>query len=267
MRLNDEQKLECVKLYNSGINAAEIGRKFNVTNTAILGILKRRYVTIRGSGLCRKYTYNMSIFDNIDNEQKAYWLGFIFGDGSVNSSSLSIELSNRDKEHLYKFISFINGSQKVVSTKKDCCKVNINSKDFVQKLSKFGIIPNKTYSDLRTPNIDSSYINAFYRGILDSDGWITEHKYKNRINSQYEFGFSSYSISFLKEIQSWCSIILGKPSGYLIERKKENQRCCQLIIGGRNNFIKLYDNLYLNSNIYLDRKYEKATSFYRIIKT
>ena len=28
--------------------------------------------------------YNRHIFDNIDNEEKAYWLGFIVADGYLN---------------------------------------------------------------------------------------------------------------------------------------------------------------------------------------
>ena len=52
--------------------------------------------------------YNRHIFDNINNEEKAYWLGFIVADGYLNSDKhmLRIKLGNKDKQHLIKFIKF-----------------------------------------------------------------------------------------------------------------------------------------------------------------
>ena len=46
--------------------------------------------------------YNRHIFDNIDNEEKAYWLGFIVADGYLNLDKhmLRIKLGNKDKQHL-----------------------------------------------------------------------------------------------------------------------------------------------------------------------
>ena len=54
--------------------------------------------------------YNRHIFDNIDNEEKAYWLGFIVADGYLNLDKhmLRIKLGNKDKRHLIKFIKFIS---------------------------------------------------------------------------------------------------------------------------------------------------------------
>lgn len=56
--------------------------------------------------------YNRHIFDNIDNEEKAYWLGFILADGYLNLDKhmLRIKLGNKDKQHLIKFIKFIGGT-------------------------------------------------------------------------------------------------------------------------------------------------------------
>ena len=35
-----------------------------------------------------KGEYNKNVFDTIDTEEKAYWLGFIYADGYLNSSPL-----------------------------------------------------------------------------------------------------------------------------------------------------------------------------------
>ena len=46
----------------------------------------------------RKYQVNEFFFDEIDSEEKAYWLGFIYADGYVNTNGnkFGINLSLKD---------------------------------------------------------------------------------------------------------------------------------------------------------------------------
>jgi hypothetical protein len=62
--------------------------------------------------------YNRHIFDEIDNEEKAYWLGFIVADGYLNSdrNMLRIKLGNKDKNHLEKFINFLGGDSSMLKS-------------------------------------------------------------------------------------------------------------------------------------------------------
>ena len=48
-------------------------------------------------------------FENIDNEEKAYWLGFLDADGSVGSKEDKIELglAEKDLAHIEKFRDFM----------------------------------------------------------------------------------------------------------------------------------------------------------------
>lgn len=56
--------------------------------------------------------YNRHIFDIIDSQEKAYWLGFIIADGylNVDRRMLRIKLGDKDKNHLEKFIKFLGGN-------------------------------------------------------------------------------------------------------------------------------------------------------------
>lgn len=58
---------------------------------------------------------NHQYITNIDDESKAYWLGFLTADGSIGNSSngLSIELTlgEIDKDHLLKFCNAIQLSR------------------------------------------------------------------------------------------------------------------------------------------------------------
>lgn len=257
--LTDQQKIEIIKLYESGLNAVQIGKIYSRTNSAILNLLKRRGIIIRKSKPTI-YSFNKSTFDIINSNEKAYWLGFLLGDCAVTHNSLRLELSNIDYNHLVKFQNFMQSDNKITNTAKNCSMIIINSVDFCAKIAKYGLVPRKTYLNILTPKINKKYLRHFYRGILDADGWITEHKLK-RTRSQHEFGFSSYNMNFLIEIKTWFELQLGKKCGYIKERFTNGQRVCQYIIGGNDNFVKIGKLLYNNANIFLERKFIKYQNF------
>jgi len=64
----------------------------------------------RRSKSTRQYTFNEYIFENIDTEEKAYWLGFLMADGYNHESKtcVTLRLQEEDKEILEKFKSFLN---------------------------------------------------------------------------------------------------------------------------------------------------------------
>lgn len=265
-KLSDQQKIDiCNEYTTTNISILQLAKKFNVHSMSITSILKHRDIKIN-----RKYIPKYNYYDNfktIDTEEKAYWLGFILGDGSVTKNSLNVELSNIDINHLQKLRLFF-GQEKlnIMATSKNCSRFTFCNKYLASDLIKLGVLPNKTYLNTLTPNIPKELLKHFYRGILDADGWITSHKNKTNTKQQHEFGFSSYNYNFLLQIQSYIVDNLElRVNGSLIERIKGNQRVCQYIIGGNNNFIKLFEHFYKDSTIYLDRKYKKALEFYNNI--
>ena len=54
----------------------------------------------------RKYNCNYDYFKEIDTEDKSYWLGFLYADGSIHKTkhTMDLVLSINDKEHLYSFV-------------------------------------------------------------------------------------------------------------------------------------------------------------------
>jgi hypothetical protein len=49
---------------------------------------------------------NEDVFNNINSPAKAYWLGYIYCDGSIDKTSSYVSLYTKDKEHLIKFLLF-----------------------------------------------------------------------------------------------------------------------------------------------------------------
>ena len=56
-----------------------------------------------------KYYRNSNIFEKIDTEEKAYWLGFLYADGYVDPErgEIILGLAEKYKEHINKFINFL----------------------------------------------------------------------------------------------------------------------------------------------------------------
>jgi intein-encoded DNA endonuclease-like protein len=255
--LTDSQKIEIVKRYKEGESGVELSRVFGITPSGILGILRRRKIELRPRGNRRKHTFEQTIFNEVSSPDKAYWLGFLLGDGSVSERSVRVELSEIDVDHLEKLESFMKADCPISRSRKKCVRVSFNSTTLVNSVAKYGLIPNKT-DIVVTPNLPANLLSHFYRGILDSDGWVILHRSK-RQKDFGEFGFSSANIKFLEEIQKWVSVQLGRKVGYIKERKRKNQRCCQLIFGGNRLFISLFEIFYKDAGTYLDRKFLKAT--------
>src|SRR5699024_1945606 len=60
----------------------------------------------------RQYFFNERIFKDINTEEKAYWLGFLYADGSIigNERACEVSQSSANVDHLEKFRDFIDAS-------------------------------------------------------------------------------------------------------------------------------------------------------------
>lgn len=76
---SQEQIETIINLYNNQESLNEIGKTFNVSRNVIKRILEESKIEIRKR--TQKHKGNYSIFETIDNSEKAYWLGFLAADG------------------------------------------------------------------------------------------------------------------------------------------------------------------------------------------
>lgn len=253
--LTDQQKIEIINLYLSGLNAPEIEKKYQLSNSTVLPLLRRRGITIRPKKAWRKYNLNEHIFDEINTEEKAYWLGFIIGDGSVNKAGkqLSIQLKGDDKLHLEKFNKFLSANYKIKSREKNQVYININSEYLIQTITKYSIIHNKTYKEINANNIPQQFLKDYYRGFLDADGCI-HHNLETKI---YRLNFGCECNNFIQQLKSWIQGQLKSDCGSINIDKSGFTR---LSFSGRILVKNLCQLFYSNSKIYLDRKKELADS-------
>lgn len=126
--------------------------------------------------------YNRNIFNQIDSNEKAYWLGFIVADGYLNTNKhmLRIKLGNKDRDHLIKFIRFIGGNEEMLKseihslTGNENFYVSLYSKEIMNDLLALGIEQAKSGKE-KVCDIDAKYHRDFIRGLWDGDGFIREN--------------------------------------------------------------------------------------------
>ena len=203
------------------------------------------------------------VFDKIDTEEKAYWLGFLFADGCLNKRDNSFEmtLAEKDKEHLENFNIFIKHSRnlKLKKTKLNgkifnSYRCSFNSKHLCDILKSYGCIPKKS-NILKFPNINifsnKQLIKDFLRGYFDGDGCITHiDKAHTRIAIKI-----CGTIDFLKEYQKY----LPLKKTYKIYKT----RSVPELAFNDNTALNICKFLYENCSIYLKRKYELYNSYCR----
>lgn len=223
-----------------------------------------------------KYTYDINFFKEIDNEEKAYWLGFIFADGWVRrfnyQNELGIELQASDSEHLKKFNKSLRGNVNVSFRKRLCninnkeystCSIRFFSKDLIEPFVKYGIINGKSFT-MKFPTLRQDLIRHFIRGYFDGDGCVAMDNNKTKMIS---LDFCSASKYFLESIQKY--LYDNNVYAYLYKEKAYDdyskfigdgqfKNTYRLYIKGVTNTVNAIHYLYDDCSVYLDRKYHKA---------
>ncbi len=174
-------KQEIIDMYIYGKTMNEISMFFNCSQSNISKILNKNGVNIRSIKI---YTVNDNFFESIDNEAKAYILGWWFSDG--NNTPPRIRLCITDKDILEKIKQKLqyNGPTYFKKRRKenylDQHELSITSEKMSDDLIKLGCIPNKTLI-AKFPVIPINLYNHFIRGYLDGDGSISKEGVKPRV--------------------------------------------------------------------------------------
>lgn len=239
----------------------DISDKIHRSKSTISNILKENNITIRSTKeTSRKYTHNFDFFEEINTEEKAYWLGFIYADGFIETKrqygeqKFGITLAIKDKDHLEKFKASINATNPILEYKGSgynkegfFCKILLTSQKTVDDLKKYGVVENKTLSLKFPQNLRQDLIMHFIRGYFDGDGHITI------ANTQFHFGFSGTEnmlMNIKNNFNSQADILKDK-------------NIYSFKIGGTIKALKELNKIYENANIYLERKYNAYKIIYK----
>jgi len=238
----------------------KLGEKYSIKRQTLSKYLKLQgHEVINYQNLSR---IDEAVFDNIDTEEKAYWLGFLYADGNISSTGnrLEVRLSIKDLEHLEKFRAFLKLSTEIrtgICNGNGFCHLAVRNKHIWNQLNNKGCVPKKSLI-LTFPNnnIFSNYelIYDFIRGYVDGDGCLCYYKEKNSIVTELNL---VGTLSFLLSVKNFFN-----ESGYIRNKTCKNYDNKAYSLSYSNvPSRKIARLLYENAHIYLKRKYEKYLYF------
>lgn len=106
-----------------------------------------------------------------------YWIGFLMADGSINHKScrLKLGLSIKDKNHLLKFVNYIN-CLNTHSYNNYSIELQVQDKYNISKIiKKFGFVKRKSFNSCNLcwlDKINDDLFVSFLIGFIDGDGCI-----------------------------------------------------------------------------------------------
>ena len=262
-KLTEDDKVNICDLYLAGESSIKIAKTFNVSNAVILRILNKNNIDRRSAEEAhRKYKINELFFDKIDSEEKAYFLGLLYADGCNHKRNnyVNIALEVADKELLIKLaeLIYVDNPEEHVKTydrsaenKGVTASLNINSKHICHKLAELGCDEVKTFKIKYPEWLDESLHRHFIRGYFDGDGCLYVN---DRKGEGSHFKLTS-NIDFVKGMHKIIEDNLSLRCG--IYKSTKNSKVFDLMLAGDRQVKKIMDWLYLDSTLYMERKYQK----------
>lgn len=253
----------------SNIHVKGIHKKYNVSKWFFKKISKKYNLP------CKKYKPelipgNRDYFETIDTASKAYWLGFIVGDGCVRYNKnaqtyvLAIKLCNIDFEHLEKFKTDIESSHTIryyntYNEKYDNIRyytsIEISGEKLCKDLDRNGAKFNKS-KELSLPNLPDNLMRHYLRGLIDADGcWHVRTG-----TTRMEFGFVSPVKNFIYEVMYFFMKKCDLRELKIIPNAANT--CYSFQYGGSTQCRRIYEYLYGDGGPWLDRKYKLSKEFF-----
>ena len=213
---------------------------------------------IRLSSAHRKYCLDENFFSEINNEEKAYWLGFLAADGAITENRVRLRLARKDEEHLREFKNAVKWSGKdYIPKNNNGIEVGFRSLKMVVDLEKYFVTPRKTFT-IKFPYLPKEMERHFVRGVFDADGCISKCKRIKigQMGQKYVSFGGDFCIEgnkqFISVLQSRLTKI-GLPYNSINYSGKSISR---VRYGGINQLVKIYDYLYKDTKLFLKRKKE-----------
>lgn len=252
---NFQRKL-LIKLYSQANSNRELERILGHTRRTIASEAHR--LKLKREKPHYFYSANHQFFQTWSSDM-AYVLGFVFGDGNISNrkEQAYVRFSSKDREILEKIQKTMKSNHRIrkeiTRGKFIIYRLVIASKIIQKDLENLGKSQKSSYSRFRGagmqfPNIPSKFLNSFIRGYFDADGCLS----LNRKETSYRISFCSICQNFLNNISKSIS------NGIKIEIKESVKHINRNIYSlqyGKEDSKKIYNWLYKDATIYLERKF------------
>jgi len=257
--LTDVQITAICNAYNVGETSISLGRQYGVSDSTIIKWLKYNNIKIRPSRESLSAQLNSEYFKIIDDQFKAYWLGYIAADGCLAKSAGSLRCFRwstaiKDKMSISQFAADIQYDGKIYkSDQRGQHIICFNNQKFCDNLIAIGYLDWKKGNPALLNNLPSNLKYHFIRGFFDGDGCISGHKRKSGSYSQYiHFSANKNDYLILEAVEEIIANSVGLPK--LGVKFSKNDNSCSISWNGSKQVKKFGDWLYHNAERFLDRK-------------
>ncbi len=267
-KLTNLEQDEILNRYSLGESYQTIANNLNRDIHTIQRYIKSQNIKIRSTkDTARKYGLNHNYFDIIDTEDKAYFLGLLYADGS-NSTKYgicAISLIDEDSDILLKLAQHLQTEKplskpkrKKESHRQQSC-LTITSRKISDSLNKLGCVPAKSLI-LKFPTeeqVPTHLLTHWLRGMWDGDGsyYITKRN------------LAGCNITSTKNICEGIQKLIKESLNIETTIHKRKNSCIHYItLCSVAKVKKFIEWIYQDSTIYLQRKYNKANLILEMIK-
>lgn len=163
----------------------QLAKEIGCSKSLVSKVWKENNLKGKGS---YSYYYNQNYFNTINTSPKAYFLGFILGDGCVHNNiednrqwTLNISIHPKDTKILEKFKEELETKKPLYKSLRDNhpnVTLQISSNKIYEDLFKYGIKERKSTEPTSIKNIPEKYEKDFLRGFFDADGSIYRNSFK-----------------------------------------------------------------------------------------
>lgn len=253
-----------IDLYENKLKSAEyIGKLFGCSEWTIRKNLRENSIKIRSKfAFSRKHTLDLNVFEKINTEHKAYFLGLMYADGNVHISKkgyqFHLTLHVKDILLVNAFKSFLKASiSPYYHAVRNHIGLFVNSKKICYDLIKLGCTERKSLT-LQFPNfkiIPKYLMGHFLRGYFDGDGSVTFTQKNARIEARI-----ISSLSFCEGYMQVLSDHFDISKFYFYENKIKlsvmGLPYTTVGIGNFHDISNFYKLLYKGATVFLPRKKE-----------
>ena len=251
-----------ITLYKNNTSLRKIEELTHHSRQAIAKMLEELQIKNTYGNHYRYYFFDFDYFSIINDEKKAYWLGFLYADGSIGTSkygeqTFKLSLQEQDKEILEKYKNDLKSSYPLRYDNSSILQNGTISKQVileqrnqktVDDLKKLGCVERKSLI-LTFPTeqqVPSQYVYDFIRGYFDGDGSISQY------NNEYHVSIVGTE-NFINKLSTYFK------GGSVFKDKRKNNSW-YFSLNGNLQIINFYHLLYDNATRYLQRKYQKFQS-------
>lgn len=256
--LTPAQVEEAKKMIEEGALLIDLANHFHLDKVTMRLRLNELNLHITNKNRVNK-RIKSNFFSVIDSPIKAYWLGFLFTDGSVDhyraTGRIRLQLQEQDLEILEKYKEDLGLDAKIIYDKRSnstCCSVEFVDEQIYNDLCNYGVIPNKTYQMTHIPyeKIPKEYWAAYALGLFDGDGGLS---CSTDFSTDVTLSYAAYHETEVQDFQTLINTLAGieKPTKNFFTSAWHTQW------RGRLQVLKILDVLYSSCPRHLKRKYDK----------